>query len=61
MLELKIGQLEYRLRLLKQQQVLSQTYPAHQATLRQQEASVQCQLNQLSRRRSELLQYRPAA
>ena len=35
LLDLKIAQLERRLKLLKQQQSLSQPYPLHQAKLRQ--------------------------
>lgn len=61
MLNLKISQLEHRAGLLKKQQLLSQAYPDHQANLRQQEVLIRNQLDQLLRRRGELLQYRLAA
>lgn len=57
LLDLKIAQLERRLKLLKQQQSLSQPYPLHQAKLRQQDTQVQLQLQQLLQRRAELQQY----
>jgi hypothetical protein len=55
-LNLKIAQLEQRLKVLKQQQILSGVYPAHQAKLIEEDARVQQQLQQLLQRRQTLLQ-----
>ena len=53
-LNLKIAQLERRLRLLKQRQLLSGVYPAHRAKLSEEDAQVQRQLEQLLQRRQTL-------
>ena len=55
MLDLKVAQLEYRLKLLKQQQFLSRAYPLHQAKLIEEDCRVQQQLYQLMLRRQTLL------
>lgn len=53
-LNLKIAQLEQRLKVLKKQQILSGVYPAHQAKLMAEDARVQQQLQELLRRRQNL-------
>ena len=55
-LNLKIAQLEQRLKLLKQQQILSGVYPTHQAKLIEEDCRVQRQLEQLLQRRQTLSQ-----
>ena len=55
-LDLKIAQLEQRLKLLRQQQSLSSLYPAHRAKLLAEDARVQQQLQQLWQRRQLLFQ-----
>jgi len=58
-LDLKIAQLQRRLKLIKQQQSLSQVYPLHQAKLMQQDSIIQGQLRQLLQRRTELVTHVP--
>ena len=53
-LDLKIAQLERRLSVLKQQQVLSLAYPAHRARLVHEDCQLQRQLEQLTQRRQSL-------
>jgi hypothetical protein len=55
-LNLKIVQLESRLKLLEQQQVLSSAYPNHQINLIRESSKVRFQLHQLVKYREELLQ-----
>ena len=55
-LNLKIAQLEQRLKVLKQQQVLSGAYPAHRTKLVEEDWRVQRQLQQLWLRRQMLSQ-----
>ena len=54
-LDLKIARLKQRLKLLKQQQALSRSYPDHQNKLIQEDARVQFQLQQLIQYRKKLL------
>ena len=56
-LDLKIAQLEQRLRLLQQQQLLSRVYPTHQAKLIKESFQVERQLQQLIQRRRLLSAY----
>ena len=55
-LNLKIAQLEQRLKLLRQQQSLSSVYPAHRAKLLAEDARVERQLQQLLQRRQKMSQ-----
>ena len=55
-LNLKIAQLEHRLKVLKQQQILSMVYPIHQARLIEEDLRVQRRMQQLLRRRQILSQ-----
>ena len=56
LLDLKIAKLEYRLKVLQQQQILSRAYPLHQAKLIEEDCRVQQQLHQLMQLRQTLLQ-----
>ena len=56
MLDLKIARLEQYLKILKQQQRLSSTYPAHEAQLTLEYLRLQTVLDQLLQRRQEFLQ-----
>jgi hypothetical protein len=56
LLDLKVAQLEYRLKVLQQQQFLSRAYPFHQAKLIEEDCRVQQQLHQLMLLRQTLLQ-----
>lgn len=55
-LSLKIARIEHRLRVLKQQQVLSSAYPDHQAKLMIEVLTMQTQLNDMTRIREQVLQ-----
>ncbi len=55
-LNLKIARLEQRLQVLKQQQQLSQPYPAHEAGLIREYVQLEAILYELIRRRQKFLQ-----
>jgi hypothetical protein len=55
-LELKIARLEQRLQVLQQQRRLSSTYPHYQAHLNREYLQIEAVLDELVRRRQELLQ-----
>ena len=57
-LDLKIARLEQRLRVLEQQQRLSQRYPEHQAKLNLEYMQLQLTLTQFIQQRQELLHRR---
>ncbi len=54
-LNLKIARLNYRLRVLQQDQAMSCPYPAYQANLIQEYLQLQLQLHQLIHYRHEIL------
>jgi hypothetical protein len=56
-LNLKIARLEQHLKVLKQQQFLSHTYPDYKANLVRKAQELQTQLKQLVKSRDELLQH----
>lgn len=55
-LNLRIAQLEHRLKVLKQRQLLSVVYPIHQARLIEEGLQVQRQVQRLLQRRQTLSQ-----
>jgi hypothetical protein len=54
-LDLKIARLENQLKVLRQQQTLSQAYPQHRANLIEQDRQIQFQLQRLRQHRMRIL------